>query len=73
MRIDPAPFWSNLYLYNYESKYITNLIKTNKLRGRRFLSTFRLIDNIRALNDSCKSGMVFLEIYQKKPRIKSGI
>ena len=73
MRIDPAPFWSNLYLYNYESKYITNLIRTNKLRGRRFLSTFRLIDNICALNDSCESGMVFLEIYQKKTRIKSGI
>ena len=27
---DPALVWANLYLYNYESKYITNLIITNK-------------------------------------------
>ena len=26
---DPAPFWANLNLYNYESKYIANLIITN--------------------------------------------
>lgn len=25
--IESAPFWANLYLYNYESKYIANLIK----------------------------------------------
>ena len=27
MGIDPAIFWANAYLYNYESKYITGLIK----------------------------------------------
>ena len=29
MTIDHAPFLDNLYLYNYESKYTTNLIRTN--------------------------------------------
>ena len=51
MGIYPAPFWANLYLYNYESKYITNSIRINKLKGRRFYSTFQFIDNLGALND----------------------
>ena len=25
MGIDPAPFWANLFLYHYESKFITNI------------------------------------------------
>ena len=29
MGTDPAPFWANLYSYSYESKYITNLIRTH--------------------------------------------
>ena len=27
METDPAPFWANLCLYNYDFKNITNLIK----------------------------------------------
>ena len=30
MKTNPAPFWADLCLYNYEFKNITNLIKTNK-------------------------------------------
>ena len=30
MGIDPAIFWANAYLYNYESKYITGLIKKDQ-------------------------------------------
>ena len=50
MGIDPASFWANFYLYNYESKYITNPIRTNNFRGRRFHSTFRFVDDLCALN-----------------------
>ena len=42
MGIEPAPFKDNLYLYHYEPKYITNLIRTNKLGSRRFHSTFSI-------------------------------
>ena len=63
MAVDLALFCNNLYLYNYESKYITNLIRTNKLRGRRFHSTFWFIDNLCTLNDGGEFGTAFLEIY----------
>ena len=43
MGIDAAPCLAYLYLYNYESKYLKNLIRTNKLRGRQSHSTFRFI------------------------------
>ena len=36
MGIESAPFWASLYLYNYESKYIANLIWRNKLREDDF-------------------------------------
>ena len=45
MGINSSPLWAKLYLYNWEFKYITNLTRTNKLRGRRFHSSFRFIDD----------------------------
>ena len=59
----PSPFWANLYLYNYEYKYIIALLRTNKLGGRRFHNTFRFIDDLCALNDGCEFGKAFLEKY----------
>ena len=50
------------YLYSYESKYMIDLIRVNKLRGRRFHSTFRFIDGLRALNDGGEFGKAFLQI-----------
>ena len=39
-----------------------DLIRVNKLRGRRFHSTFRFIDGLRALNDGGEFGKAFLQI-----------
>ena len=36
MCIDPAPFWANLYLYSYEEDYISDMIKSDKVRARHF-------------------------------------
>ena len=66
--IDPAP--SNLYLYNCESKYLSNLIRTNKFRGGLFHSTFRFIEELRALSDGGEFGQTYLEIYQTKLELK---
>ena len=63
MGTDPAPFWSNLYLYNYISKYTANLTRTNNLIGRQFHSTFRFIDYLCALNTGGEFGQIFLEVY----------
>ena len=57
------PMWTNLYLYNYESKYLTNLIRINKLRGRRFQSSFRFTDDLCTLNNGGEFGKAFLEMY----------
>ena len=62
LEIDSATFWSNFYLYNYESKYITNLMATNKLRGRWFHSAFRFTDEVCALNVGVEFGKAFFEI-----------
>lgn len=57
----PVPF--------HHVKYITNLI-TNKLWGRRFHCTFRFTDDLCALNDGCKFGKAFLEIYPTDLELK---
>ena len=63
MGIDPAAFWANLYLCNFESKCIINLIRTNKLRVSRFHCIFKFIDKIFALNDGGEFVSAFLKIY----------
>ena len=63
MGIEHAPFWGNLYLYNYEFKHITNLIGTDKLRGRRFHRSFRFISDLCALNDGGDLGKASHEVY----------
>lgn len=70
MRIQLALFWGNFYLYNYVSKYITNLIRTNKVRNRRLHSTFRFIEDLGALNDVGEFGRDFYEIYSKELELK---
>ena len=53
MGIDPAPFWANLYIHFYESKYITKLIKSNDRQVR-----FRCF-NSRIIFDSLKIAVIF--------------
>ena len=49
---DPAPFFANLFLYYYESKWIEKYIKkTDIRRARRFVNTFRSIHDLKVLND----------------------
>ena len=70
MGINPAPIWAYRYLNNDESKYITDLIGTDKLRGRQFHFYFRFIDLLCALNDSGKFDKPFLEIYPTELELK---
>ena len=70
MGIDPAPFGLIFIYKNYEYKYVTHLIRVNKLRVRRSHSTFRFIDDLSALNDGSEFGKVFLEIYPTELELK---
>ena len=74
MGIDPAPFWANLFLYTYESEYISNLInsgsKDDKVKARHFHSTKRFIDDLCTLNDGGMFGNVFKDIYPPELDLK---
>ena len=51
MGSDPAPFFANLFLFHYESKWIKTHSRTEFLRARRLFNIFRYIDDLLALND----------------------
>ena len=74
MGIDPAPFWANLFLYTYESEFISNLIKSgpnqDKAKARHFHSTKRFIDDLCTLNDGGIFGDVFRDIYPPELDLK---
>ena len=63
MGIDPAPFWANLYLYFYEEAYISELIRVDKRKARRFNLTKRFIDDLITANDEGEFGRECSNIY----------
>ena len=70
MGIDPAPFWANLYLYSFENKFITHLIRTDRYRGFKFKNCFRFIDDACTLNDSEEFQKSHHEIYPSELVLK---
>ena len=40
MRIDPAPFWANFFLYTYENQYMSELISNDKVEACYFHAIF---------------------------------
>ena len=70
MGIDPAPFWANLYLYYYESKFITTLMSEDKIRARKFVNANRFIDDECNLNDSGEFSKSFSDIYPEELQLK---
>ena len=70
MGIDPAPFWANLFLYQYEQRYMTDLIERDKVAARHFHSTRRFIDDLCALNDGGLLERVYRDIYPEELELK---
>ena len=52
MGLDPAPFLANLFLAYYEIHFIDELRKTDYGRAKKFLNTYRFIDDLTPLNDN---------------------
>ena len=46
MGLDPAPFLANLFLAYYEIHFIDGLRKTDYGRAKKFLNTYRFIDEL---------------------------
>ena len=63
MGSDPAPFLANLFLFIYESRWLTNLKISDPRRARRLSNIFRFIDDLIALNDGHEFLKSFKDIY----------
>ena len=70
MGIDPAPFWANLFLYHFESKYVQLLISSGSDKAYRFHATSRFIDDLIAINDSDEFSKCFKNIYPAQLELK---
>ena len=63
MGSDPAPYFANLFLYFYESRWVKKIQRTDLRRARRFSNTFRFIDDLNAINDGGEFQRSYREIY----------
>ena len=70
MGTDPAPFFANLFLFFYEVQWIKLTKKSDYSRARRFLSTFRFIDDLISANDYGEFERSFKEIYPSELTLK---
>jgi len=70
MGIDPAPFWANLFLYHFESKFIQSLVTNGSKRAYNFHSVGRFIDDLCALNDRDEFSNSYKEIYPPELQLK---
>ena len=52
MGSDPAPFFANLFLYYYESRWMNELKKKDLIRVRKLYNISRFIDDLNAINDA---------------------
>ena len=50
-RIDPAPFWENLFFYSYKEEYMSSLISFEQIKAKYYNSTTLFIDDLWAIND----------------------
>ena len=47
----PAPFFANLFLYFYESKWMNELQKNDLTKARKLCNIFRFIDDLNSISD----------------------
>ena len=70
MRINPAPFSANFFLYSYEEEYMLSFISSDKIQAIRFHSTKRFIDDLCHINKSEKLGKFIYDTYSKDLEVK---
>ena len=63
MGSDPEPFFTNLFLFFYESRWLKSIKNTNYRVERKFGNIFRFIDDLIAINDGNESENHYNEIY----------
>ena len=63
MGSDPAPFFANLFLYFYESKWINELKKNDLIKARKICNIFRFIDDLNSISDGGEFESNYSNIY----------
>ena len=66
MESDPAPFFANLFLYFYESKWMNELKKNDLIKARKLCNIFRFIDDLNSINDDGEFGSNYSNIYTEQ-------
>ena len=70
MGSDPAPYFANLFLYRYESRWLNRMKKENNVLARKFGRVFRYIDDLIAINDGNEFEKYHSEIYPSELELK---
>ena len=70
MGIDPAPFWANLFLSEFECEHMTQLIKKDLVQAKRYHGTFRFIDDLCAINNNNEFFLSYKSIYPSELELK---
>ena len=63
---DPAPFFANLFLFFYESRWLKSIKNSNYGVARKFGNIFRFIDDLIAINDGNEFENHYNEIYSSE-------
>ena len=66
MGSDPAPFFANLFLYFYESKWVNELKKNGLIKARKICNIFRFIDDLNSMNDGGEFESSYSNIYPEE-------
>ena len=70
MGSDPAPYFANLFLYRYESRWLNKMKKQNPVLARKFGKVFRYIDDLLAINDGEEFERYHSDIYPPELELK---
>ena len=62
----PAPFFANLFLYFYESKWMNELKKNDLIKARKLCNIFRFIDDLNSINDGGEFESNYSNIYPEE-------
>lgn len=70
MRLDPALFTANLFLYYFECKWILNLKKLDLYKAHNFANTLSFIGDLYVINVDGLFEKDFKEIHSEKLDLK---
>ena len=70
MGIDSAPYQANLFLYFFESRYVTQVISKGSPRAYKLYGTSRFIDDLCTTNDDGEFSSSYKYIYPKQLELK---